>query len=160
MSLIDGALMQNISVIDKPQFVFEQCFDLVKRLAEAGLIHSDFNEFNLMVENGAKVVMIDFPQMVSTKHKNADFYFNRDVECIHTFFERRFNYQSKDTLALNRIERTNDLDVQVKASGFIKKEIKNIDDFDIDLRDFSDDSDEDEDNDDEEEAAAEEAHSE
>lgn len=80
--------------------------------------------------------MIDFPQMVSTKHKNADFYFNRDVECIHIFFERRFNYQNKDniTLDLTRISRLNDLDIQVKASGFIKKEIKNIDDIDIDLR--------------------------
>jgi len=81
--------------------------------------------------------------MVSTKHKNADFYFNRDVECIHTFFERRFHYTNPDTLDLNRIARINDLDVQVKASGFIKKEIKHIDDFDIDLRDFEDDSDED-----------------
>ncbi|EAR90441.2 RIO kinase family protein (macronuclear) [Tetrahymena thermophila SB210] len=143
MSLINGVPMQNISEIDNPKYVFDQCFYLIKRLAENGLIHSDFNEFNLMVEDNGKVIMIDFPQMVSTKHKNAQFYFDRDVECIHVFFERRFNYQITDTLDFNKIARLNDLDVQVKASGFIKKEIKNIDDFDIDLRGSDDDGDDD-----------------
>ncbi len=45
-----------------------------------------------MIKENEKIIMIDFPQMVSTKHKNAEFYFNRDVECIHIFFERRYNY--------------------------------------------------------------------
>ena len=36
--------------------------------------------------------MIDFPQMVSTSHINAKYYFDRDVECIRSFFERRFGF--------------------------------------------------------------------
>ena len=35
--------------------------DLIKRLAEFGLIHSDFNEFNLMIDHQKKITMIDFP---------------------------------------------------------------------------------------------------
>eukprot|EP01043_Picozoa_sp_COSAG02_P024265 COSAG02_NODE_1322_length_13259_cov_71.269985_2_plen_39_part_00 len=36
-----------------------------------GLIHSDFNEFNLMVDEEQTVTVIDFPQMVSISHRNA-----------------------------------------------------------------------------------------
>ena len=35
-----------------------------------------------------KVTIIDFPQMISTDHINAEYYFNRDVECVRTFFRR------------------------------------------------------------------------
>ena len=47
--------------------------DLIVRFARAGLIHGDYNEFNILIrrETGEPVV-IDFPQMVSTSHKNAE----------------------------------------------------------------------------------------
>lgn len=38
---------------------------------KVGLIHSDFNEFNLMVDEQQVVTVIDFPQMVSISHRNA-----------------------------------------------------------------------------------------
>ena len=46
---------------------------MIVRFARAGLIHGDFNEFNILIrrESGDPVV-IDFPQMVSTSHKNAE----------------------------------------------------------------------------------------
>ncbi|KAJ1940132.1 Serine/threonine-protein kinase rio2 [Kickxella alabastrina] len=61
--------------------------------------------------------------MVSTSHYNAEFYFNRDVNCIRTYFKRRYNYESalypKFGLDSNK---EFDLDVQVAASGFTKKD--------------------------------------
>ena len=49
-------------------------------------------------------------------------YFNRDVECIRTYFRKRYNYESmlypKFQLDVNR---EFDLDVQVSASGFTKQ---------------------------------------
>ncbi len=59
-----------------------------------GLIHGDFNEFNILIKDDDTPVLIDFPQMVSTSHRNAEMYFNRDVQCIRTFFKRRFGYES------------------------------------------------------------------
>ena len=53
--------------------------DLIIKLAEYGLVHGDFNEFNLMIDDDEVVTMIDFPQMVSTSHPNAPYYFHRDV---------------------------------------------------------------------------------
>ncbi len=46
---------------------------LVVRLAQHGLIHGDFNEFNLMIrEDNGEPMVIDFPQMVSVRHANAE----------------------------------------------------------------------------------------
>lgn len=60
---------------------------IIVRLASYGLIHSDFNEFNLMISDDGRVTMIDFPQMVSISHLNAEYYFDRDVQCIRDFFD-------------------------------------------------------------------------
>ncbi len=46
---------------------------LIVRLARAGLIHGDFNEFNILIgRKDGEPVVIDFPQMVSTRHENAE----------------------------------------------------------------------------------------
>ena len=42
------------------------------------------------------MTLIDFPQMVSTEHRNAEMYFDRDVLCVRVFFERRFGYVPTD----------------------------------------------------------------
>ncbi|GAC98315.1 hypothetical protein PHSY_005908 [Pseudozyma hubeiensis SY62] len=41
-------------------------------------------------------ILIDFPQMVSINHENAEYYFDRDVECVRRFFRKRFRYQSDE----------------------------------------------------------------
>lgn len=64
--------------------------DQIIRLAEFGLIHGDFNEFNLLIDDDEKITLIDFPQMTSTDHPNATFYFERDVKCIQDYFLRKF----------------------------------------------------------------------
>jgi RIO kinase 2 len=58
-------------------------------------------------------------------------YFNRDVECIRTFFRRRFKYESALYPRFKAIKPGNDkegegfrLDVMVAASGFTKKDQK------------------------------------
>lgn len=43
-----------------------------------------------MINDDEEVTVIDFPQMVSTSHLNAQFYFERDVRCIQNFFTRKF----------------------------------------------------------------------
>jgi len=62
--------------------------------------------------------------MVSRYHLNAEFYFNRDVECVKTFFKRRFGFEAYINLTLKNVECKKRLDKDLKASGFIKKELK------------------------------------
>ena len=49
-----------------------------------------------MLMANEKLIMIDFPQMVSTSHLNAAEYFDRDVQCVRTFFSRRFEFDSDE----------------------------------------------------------------
>jgi RIO kinase 2 len=60
--------------------------DLIVRFAQAGLIHGDFNEFNILIgrETGSAIV-IDFPQMVSTSHLNAEW----SVSHLHVFLKSK-----------------------------------------------------------------------
>ena len=36
---------------------------LIVRLAQMGLIHGDFNEFNLMIDDKERITVIDLPQV-------------------------------------------------------------------------------------------------
>jgi len=92
MTLSHSYQLNSIAVLRHPGRVFSVLMELVVRLAGVGLIHCDFNEFNLLVDDNEVVTMIDFPQMVSTSHINAKYYFDRDVDCIRTFFKRRFGF--------------------------------------------------------------------
>ena len=56
--------------------------------------------------------------MVSTSHLNAQFYFQRDVQCIQNFFTRKFKLQFEGCPVLeNDVNRKIDLDSEIKASG-------------------------------------------
>ncbi|RUS19656.1 hypothetical protein BC937DRAFT_87146 [Endogone sp. FLAS-F59071] len=122
MELIDAFPLRQVDSIKDVGKLYSELMDLIVRLARYGLIHGDFNEFNILIRDNGDPVLIDFPQMVSTSHANAEFYFNRDVECIRVFFRRRFGYESVlyPKFALDA-DREFDLDVQVAASGFSKK---------------------------------------
>ncbi|CAD8101431.1 unnamed protein product [Paramecium primaurelia] len=111
--------------------VFIQCINLIEKFASHGLIHSDFNEFNLMITEQKKIIIIDFPQMVSTQHLNADFYFQRDLDCFKIFFQRRYKANLHSDLKLQDIKVIKHLDNEVKASGFIKSELNDNKEFEI-----------------------------
>ena len=55
-----------------PGKLYSELMNLIVRLANSGLIHGDFNEFNLLVTDDNVPILIDFPQMVSTSHRNAE----------------------------------------------------------------------------------------
>jgi RIO-like serine/threonine protein kinase len=62
---------------------------MLVKFAQNGLIHGDYNEFNLMVDStGTKLTVIDFPQCISVNHPNAASYFYRDLECLYVYFSK------------------------------------------------------------------------
>lgn len=137
MGLIDAFPMRQISKVGDPAPLYAELLAQIVRLAQYGLIHGDFNEFNILVEERQETeekvalipTIIDFPQMVSIDHANAEYYFDRDVACIKRFFDRRFGFTSdepgpffKD--AIKTIVKR--LDVEVQASGFSKKMAKEL----------------------------------
>ncbi|KAK3097885.1 hypothetical protein FSP39_014153 [Pinctada imbricata] len=127
MELLSGHTFCNVKEIGNPSLAYDDCMNLILRLANCGVIHGDFNEFNLMIDDDGHVTMIDFPQMVSTSHPNAEWYFNRDVNCIREFFARRFHYESELYPKFSDVSRDDDLDVEVSASGFTKEMAESFD---------------------------------
>ncbi|KAB1218198.1 Serine/threonine-protein kinase rio2 [Morella rubra] len=143
MSLVQGYPLVQVKQLQNPDMVFERILGLVVRLAEHGLIHCDFNEFNIMIDDDEKVTMIDFPQMVSVDHRNAQMYFDRDVECVFKFFRKRFNLsfeESPDDIDGSEVETDENgrpcfssiakgagsLDKELAASGFSRKDQEDI----------------------------------
>lgn len=70
--------------LDDPGTVYNDCMDLIVKLANHGVIHGDFNEFNLMLDSKDRVTMYDFPQMVSTSHPNAEWSVQSMAKNLHT----------------------------------------------------------------------------
>ena len=64
---------RQISDVPNPGKLYSDLMDIIVRFGQAGLIHGDYNEFNILIrrETGEPVI-IDFPQMVSTSHENAE----------------------------------------------------------------------------------------
>ncbi|XP_060072112.1 serine/threonine-protein kinase RIO2-like [Ylistrum balloti] len=121
MELLSGHPLCQVRELSDPAQVYNDCMELIVRLGNCGVIHGDFNEFNLMVDDNGSVTMYDFPQMISTSHFNAEWYFNRDVRCIREFFARRFHYESELYPKFSDLRRDDNLDVEVSASGFTKE---------------------------------------
>lgn len=121
MELINGYPLCQIHHVEDPASVYNEAMELIVKLGNHGLIHGDFNEFNLMLDKDDHITMIDFPQMVSTSHPNAEWYFDRDVKCIREFFMKRFSYESELYPTFSDIRREDSLDVEVSASGYTKE---------------------------------------
>jgi RIO kinase 2 len=161
MSLVQGYPLVQVKELMNPDIVFETIVGLIVRFAQHGLIHCDFNEFNIMIDDDEKVTVIDFPQMVSVSHRNAKMYFDRDVECIYKFFTRRYHLSLKvkpeesdddsdeDSDESNRPRFssistvTGFLDKELSASGFTRKNQEDIERF-IEEDDKDEDDDEEE----------------
>ena len=183
MEFIDGAVLRVVQEVGAHNarigVLYGELMAVIVKLASIGLIHGDFNEFNLILEEHSPIepteddeqgseivpVLIDFPQMVSIDHANAEFYFQRDVDCVKTFFDRRFKFVSDDkgpfwVQAKQLVGQVGQrrLDVEVEASGFSRKmaneleaymkehgndgdkQLDGIDDNDHDAEDLSDNS--------------------
>ncbi|NXE99700.1 RIOK2 kinase, partial [Menura novaehollandiae] len=121
MEVVDGYPLCQVRQMEDPAAVYSELMDLIVKLANHGLIHGDFNEFNLILDNDDHATLIDFPQMMSTSHANAEWYFDRDVNCIKEFFKKRFNYESELFPTFKDIRRECSLDREIAASGYAKE---------------------------------------
>lgn len=51
MGFINGFPLSKVKEISQPEIGFNVLMDLIEKFAQHGLIHSDFNEFNIMIDN-------------------------------------------------------------------------------------------------------------
>uniref|UniRef100_A0A0V0G6Y6 Serine/threonine-protein kinase RIO2 n=1 Tax=Triatoma dimidiata TaxID=72491 RepID=A0A0V0G6Y6_TRIDM len=126
MELVNGQPLSRLYEVSDVENLYDELMELIVRLGNCGVIHGDFNEFNIMINEEGKPILIDFPQMVSTNHVNAKMFFERDVKCIRDFFKRRFNYESMLHPTFDDVLRDDVLDVEISASGFTRQMDKDL----------------------------------
>ncbi|KAL0212831.1 hypothetical protein RCL1_006457 [Eukaryota sp. TZLM3-RCL] len=102
MEKVNGFPLNDVNMINEPpgvEHVFEQVVKIMVDTLNVGLVHGDYNEFNLIVGQNGDVTMIDFPQMVDIADAEAEGLFIHDLnECVR-FFRERFGYVANvDTL--------------------------------------------------------------
>ncbi len=69
MALIEGPNLAKCRLSD-PRATLDDILANVRAAYQAGVIHADLSEYNILLENG-KCVIIDWPQWMETTHPNA-----------------------------------------------------------------------------------------
>lgn len=73
--------------ISSPRKLFKDVLSNMKRINEAGLVHGDLSEFNILIWDG-RAVIIDVGQGVTIDHPLAEEWFRRDMRNMTRYFNR------------------------------------------------------------------------
>ena len=126
MEYVPSYPLNKVEEIKDKNTVYHKMMDFIYKLGTNGLIHGDFNEFNILlnINKPDEIVVIDFPQMISIHHPEAENYFKRDVQCVKNYFLKKFNLTFDEDLKFSDIKQIGFLDQELKAYGYKKEEKK------------------------------------
>jgi len=74
--------------VENPQTAYEVVREYMCRLYDAGLVHGDLSEYNVVFHEG-QLVVLDMGQAVTVHHPNAREFLERDCENVASFFRRQ-----------------------------------------------------------------------
>jgi len=74
--------------MDDPQRMLNELLEDVKKMREAGLVHADLSEYNIVVHENHPY-LLDVGQSVLLSHEGSEGFFLKDVRNILKFFKRR-----------------------------------------------------------------------
>ena len=141
MEYVPSYPLNKVEEIKDKNIVYHKMMDFIYKLGENGLIHGDFNEFNILlnINKPDEIVVIDFPQMISIHHSEAENYFKRDVQCVKNYFLKKFNLTFDEDLKFSDIKQINFLDEELKAYGYKKEEKKMVEKKEEELKEEEND---------------------
>ena len=73
--------------VENPDTAYDVVREYIRRLWDAGLVHGDLSEYNIVVYEG-ELVIIDVGQAVTVHHPNAREFLRRDCVNVANFFAR------------------------------------------------------------------------
>ena len=74
--------------IENPDTAYEVVTEYLRRLYDAGLVHGDLSEYNIVFHEG-QLYIIDLGQAVTIHHPNAGEFLERDCRNVANFFARQ-----------------------------------------------------------------------
>lgn len=106
MNLIEGAELFRYLELSDAQAVLDEILVNVRRAyLDAKIIHGDLSPFNIILKPDQHILIIDWPQNVSTKHPNAKEILERDIQNVLTFFERKYGVSNRLEHVLSYVTR-------------------------------------------------------
>jgi len=106
MGMIEGAELSEYKQISNPEEVLKEILSNVRRAyLNAGVIHADLSEYNVILKPDKRILIIDWPQYVTKDHPNAEQLLRRDIGNIVKFFRRKFLIDLKLKEALSYVTR-------------------------------------------------------
>jgi len=107
MGLIEGTELRYAEVED-PLPTFKETIRNIRRAyLDAGVIHADLSEFNILIKPEGGILIIDWPQAVAKNHPDAERILARDIENILHFFRKQYRlaFSLEDVLSYAKGER-------------------------------------------------------
>jgi RIO kinase 1 len=83
--------------IENPKTAYEVVQEYTTRLYDAGIVHGDLSEYNIVVQD-SQLYVIDLGQAVTIHHPNSDQFLERDCRNVANFFARQGVDTSPDEL--------------------------------------------------------------
>jgi RIO kinase 2 len=91
MELIDGIDLHKLSKLPDPTETFEDVLDFIYEAWNKGnFVHGDLSEHNIIMNQEAKPIIIDFPQAVNKDSVEASELLTRDIKNVLTYFNRKY----------------------------------------------------------------------
>jgi RIO kinase 2 len=88
--------------VEEPTTILKEILvNVRKAYLEAGVVHGDLSEYNVLLNPDMSVLIIDWPQYVQKTHPNAGDMLLRDVKNVTDFFMRKFRVKIKVEDALS-----------------------------------------------------------
>ncbi len=98
MSMIYGAELYHYPRIPNSRAVLKEILvNVRKTYQEAGIIHGDLSPYNIILQPNGHILIIDWPQYITTKHPNARELLKRDVRNVIKHFQRRQKMKTRLT---------------------------------------------------------------
>jgi RIO kinase 2 len=104
MGKIEGSeLYRHPELLDAKAVYNEILVNMRKAYQHVNMIHGDLSQFNIILQPNQHILIIDWPQNVSTKHPNAKELIERDLRNVLTFFQRKHGLENRLEDALNYV---------------------------------------------------------
>lgn len=104
MSLIEGAELFRNPELDDANATYNKILANVKTAYQkVKMIHGDLSPYNIIVQPNQRILIIDWPQNISTKHSTAKELLERDLKNVVIYFQRKHNLKIKLEDALSYV---------------------------------------------------------
>jgi len=78
---------------DEASEILDKVLEEYKKIVEFGIIHSDMSLYNIVLKKDGDILIIDWPQYLTTAFPDAKYYLERDLRVLLNSFKRKWRVE-------------------------------------------------------------------